>query len=57
MIAEPEFSLGIEEEYLLVDRASRELVRDPPAELLAECERLLGNRVSPEFLRDRKSVV
>ena len=56
MIAEPEFSLGIEEEYLLVDRSSRELVRDPPAELLAECERLLGNRVSPEFLRSQIEV-
>jgi glutamate---cysteine ligase / carboxylate-amine ligase len=56
MIPEPAFSLGIEEEYLLVDRASRELVLDPPAELLAECERLLGNRVSPEFLRSQIEV-
>ena len=56
MIPEPAFSLGIEEEYLLVDRASRELVRDPPAGLLAECERLLGNRVSPEFLRSQIEV-
>jgi carboxylate-amine ligase len=53
---EPAFTLGIEEEYLLVDCGSRELVRDPPAELLAECERLLGNRVSPEFLRSQIEV-
>jgi carboxylate-amine ligase len=56
VIPEPAFSLGIEEEYLLVDRASRELVRDPPPELLAECERRLGNRVSPEFLRSQIEV-
>jgi carboxylate-amine ligase len=56
MIPEPLFTLGIEEEYLLVDQASRELVRDPPTELLAECERRLGNRVSPEFLRSQIEV-
>ncbi|MEA2754530.1 MAG: glutamate---cysteine ligase / carboxylate-amine ligase [Aliidongia sp.] len=53
MTAEPAFTLGIEEEYLLVDRASRELVLDPPAELLVECEKQLGKRVSPEFLRSQ----
>jgi glutamate---cysteine ligase / carboxylate-amine ligase len=56
MTPEPGFTLGIEEEYLLVDRASRELVRDRPAELLAECELLLGPRVSPEFLRSQIEV-
>ena len=56
MTQEPAFSLGIEEEYLLVDRASRELVRDVPADLLAECESRLGNRVSPEFLRSQIEV-
>jgi carboxylate-amine ligase len=56
MIAEPAFSLGIEEEYLLVDPISRDLVRDPPAELLAECEQQLGPRVSPEFLRSQIEV-
>ena len=34
MTPEPAFTLGIEEEYLLVDRASRDLVTDPPAGLL-----------------------
>jgi carboxylate-amine ligase len=53
---EPSFTLGLEEEYLLVDRATRELVRDPPAELLAACERRLGARVSPEFLRSQIEV-
>ena len=31
---EPAFTLGLEEEYLLVDRATRDLVREPPPELL-----------------------
>jgi carboxylate-amine ligase len=56
MIGEPSFTIGIEEEYLLVDRASGALVGDPPSELLAECERLLGKHVSPEFLRSQIEV-
>ena len=53
---EPAFTVGIEEEYLLVDRATGELAKDPPAAILAECERRLAaqgqaGQVSPEFLR------
>jgi carboxylate-amine ligase len=48
---EPTFTLGIEEEYLLVDRASRDLASDPPAEMLNECQARLPERVKPEFLR------
>ncbi len=51
MSTEPAFTIGIEEEYLLVDRVTRDLVRDPPAELLDECQALLEGRASPEFLR------
>ncbi len=47
---EPSFTVGIEEEYLLVDRESRALVVDPPKSLMAECEARLEGRVSPEFL-------
>jgi glutamate---cysteine ligase / carboxylate-amine ligase len=50
-MSEPTFTIGIEEEYLLVDRASRELASDPPAEMLSECQALLEGQVSPEFLR------
>ena len=50
-ISEPAFTLGVEEEYLLVDRASRDLVSDPPAELMQECSRLLAEHVSPELMR------
>ncbi|MBF0333793.1 MAG: carboxylate-amine ligase [Alphaproteobacteria bacterium] len=45
------FTVGIEEEYLLVDRATRDLARDPPRELFERCQRRLGVRVHPEFLR------
>ncbi|HHI81649.1 MAG TPA: carboxylate-amine ligase, partial [Rhizobiales bacterium] len=48
---EPEFSLGIEEEYLLVDKASRDLVREAPKGLMDECEAELSSQVSPEFLQ------
>lgn len=51
MLSEPAFTVGIEEEYLLVDRATRDLVRDPPAALLEECQARLEGRASPEFLR------
>ncbi len=54
--AEPEFTLGIEEEYFLVDRATRGVVEDPPAAMLAECEALLAGQVGPEFLRSQIEV-
>jgi carboxylate-amine ligase len=53
---EPAFSLGIEEEYLLVDLATRDLVLDPPAELLQRCIAETDGRVSPEFLRSQLEV-
>jgi len=51
--AEPQFTLGIEEEYFLVDKTTRNVVGDPPDGMLAECEALLGAQVSPEFLRSQ----
>jgi carboxylate-amine ligase len=53
MIVEPEFTLGIEEEYFLVDIATRDVVDDPPPAMLADCETLLSGQVSPEFLRSQ----
>ncbi len=52
----PDFTIGIEEEYLLVDPATRDIARDPPADLVAQTEAALAARgmpgqVSPEFLR------
>lgn len=50
MIDEPSFTLGIEEEYLLVDKETRDLVRDAPEALMAACEKELSSQVSPEFM-------
>ncbi len=47
---EPEFTIGIEEEYLLVDTGTRALVEAPDA-LFDACRAELGDHVSPEFLR------
>ncbi|MFQ5955253.1 MAG: carboxylate-amine ligase [Kiloniellales bacterium] len=50
---EPPFTIGVEEEYLLVDPASRDLANDPPASVMAECQRLLEGHARPEFLRSQ----
>ncbi|MGI9464150.1 MAG: carboxylate-amine ligase [Aestuariivirgaceae bacterium] len=50
-VPRPSFTVGIEEEYLLVDKASRDLVGEAPAELMSACESVLGGQVSPEFLQ------
>jgi len=50
---EPQFTLGIEEEYLLVDKETRSLVVDPPESLLIECKELLGHQVTNELLRSQ----
>jgi len=46
-----DFSIGIEEEYLLVDIETRDLASDPPVELMRDCETALGGRVASEFKR------
>jgi len=48
---EPSFTVGIEEEYLLVDRESRDLIHEAPPTVLARCEELLEKQVTPEFLQ------
>ncbi|MTH61861.1 carboxylate-amine ligase [Paracoccus litorisediminis] len=50
MNPEPAFSLGIEEEYLLVDPETGAL-GDAPEALMTACKAELGDQVSPEFLR------
>jgi carboxylate-amine ligase len=51
MPADSPLSLGIEEEYLLVDLESRDLARDPPESFMRVCREILGDQVAPEFLR------
>lgn len=52
----PTFTVGIEEEYLLVDRESRRLAIDPPKALMDECEALCGSQVTHELLRSQIEV-
>lgn len=47
----PAFTIGIEEEYLLVDPVTRNLVLDPGEEVWAAYREVLGTQVSPEFLK------
>jgi len=49
----PEFTVGIEEEYLLVDKETRSLLVDPPQTLMAEAEELCGAQVSSELLQSQ----
>jgi carboxylate-amine ligase len=56
MIKEPSFSIGLEEEYLLVDRETRDLISEAPPTMLGECEKLLKRQVTPEFLQSQIEV-
>jgi carboxylate-amine ligase len=55
--AEPSFTVGIEEEYLLVDRESRDVVSDPPREIFDKCKAIAGDKlVDAELLRSQIEV-
>lgn len=56
MSAEPSFTIGIEEEYHLIDRQSRDLASEPPPSMLAECQNRLQGQVMPEFLKSQIEV-
>ncbi|NNK77238.1 MAG: carboxylate-amine ligase, partial [Litoreibacter sp.] len=47
---EPDYTIGIEEEYLLVDPKTMALAEVPQA-LMEDCLKDLGGQVSPEFLQ------
>jgi len=53
---EPRFTIGVEEEYLLVHKETRGLVVDPPKSLLGEFEELLGGQVTTELLQSQIEV-
>ncbi len=53
---EPEFTVGVEEEYLLVDLETRALIVDPPQSLIGECEERIGGQVTSELLRSQIEV-
>jgi carboxylate-amine ligase len=56
--AKPSFTLGIEEEYLLVDLDTLDLAVDPPESLLEECRERCGrpDQISRELLRSQIEV-
>jgi len=53
---EPSFTIGVEEEYLLVDKETRALVVDPPQSLIGECEEIVGEQVTSELLRSQVEI-
>jgi glutamate---cysteine ligase / carboxylate-amine ligase len=52
----PSLTLGLEEEYLLVDPESRDLVAAPPEEFMQRCQERLGTQVTHEFLQAQVEV-
>jgi len=50
-MSDAENTLGIEEEYFLVDLETRDLAADPPEALMRVCHDILGEHVTPEFRR------
>jgi carboxylate-amine ligase len=55
-IREPALTLGIEEEYLLVDRETGAVAAEPPEELFAALHERTAGRAFPEFLRAQVEV-
>ena len=53
---EPRLLLGLEEEYLLVDPISRELVRTPDPDFMPACRAALGGQVTVELLQAQVEV-
>ena len=56
MSAEPPFTVGVEEEYLLVNLDTRDVNENPPAALLKECTERGAGQINPEFLRSQLEV-
>ncbi len=54
--SEPPFTVGIEEECLLVRRDTGEVDEDPPPELLKQCTEASAGQIAPEFLRSQLEV-
>ena len=51
MLERPAFTIGIEEEYLVVDRETRDLIKSPPPEMWDSLGEVLGSQVTQEFLK------
>ena len=51
MLTAPSFTVGIEEEYLVVDAKTRDLVREPDPAFQERCSELTEDRSTGEFLQ------
>ena len=54
-LKDPTFTIGIEEEYLLVDKASRDLVREMPTRC-SSVRSAMREQVAREFLKSQIEV-
>ena len=48
---DPSFTMGIEEEYLVVDRETRDLIREAPPDMMQKCGDRLGEQVTTELMQ------
>jgi carboxylate-amine ligase len=55
-LKDPSFSIGIEEEYLLVEKTTRDLVREMPQALFEAAQEALQGQVAREFLKSQIEV-
>lgn len=53
---EEPLTLGIEEEYLLIDPETRALAARPPGAFMTRCKEILGPKVTHEFLQSQVEV-
>ncbi len=51
MLERPAFTIGIEEEYLVVDRETRDLIKSPPPEMWNSINDVVGSAATHEFLK------
>ena len=51
MYSEPSFTIGIEEEYMLVHADTLDLVESMPSGLMEDCQDVLGDQVTKELLQ------
>ena len=45
------FTMGIEEEYLVVDRETRDLIHEAPPDMMQKCSERLGEQVTTELMQ------
>ncbi|MEO1105352.1 MAG: YbdK family carboxylate-amine ligase, partial [Pseudomonadota bacterium] len=51
-----DLTLGIEEEYLLVNPETRALESRPPSEFMVRCKEILGGKVTHEYLQSQVEI-